>query len=152
MIDRRHVRHSPPIPSSLRTAPIPIDLSRSYREDPDAFATPLRLLSTVALSPLAATLMDLPASVANKRLTFRLSPLDATLTKNQGVGALRSDLPPHALSDPASHLPYTLPSSVSRNPFVCHSYENCGGVHQQFPFRNSPLVTRHSQFHPLGVS
>src|SRR5260370_3012134 len=26
---------------------------------------------------------------------------------------------------PASHLPYALPSSVSRNPFVCHSYENC---------------------------
>src|SRR5882762_1638547 len=35
-----------------------------------------------------------------------------------------------------SHLPYLLPSSVSRNPFVCHSYENCRGVYQQFPFRN----------------
>jgi len=35
-----------------------------------------------------------------------------------------------------SHLPYPLPSSVSRNPFVCHSYENCRGVYQQFPFRN----------------
>src|SRR6266852_7536541 len=30
--------------------------------------------------------MDLPASVANKRLTVWLSPLDATLTKNRGVG------------------------------------------------------------------
>src|SRR6267143_3814431 len=30
--------------------------------------------------------MDLPASVANKRLTVGLSPLDATLTKNTGVG------------------------------------------------------------------
>jgi len=38
------------------------------------------------LSPLAATLVDLPASVANKRLTARLNPLDATLTKNTGVG------------------------------------------------------------------
>src|SRR5712692_5405944 len=37
------------------------------------------------ISPLAATLMDLPASVANKRLTAQLSPLDATLTKNRGV-------------------------------------------------------------------
>jgi len=37
------------------------------------------------VSSLAATLMDLPASVANKRLTTRLSPLDATLTKNRGV-------------------------------------------------------------------
>jgi hypothetical protein len=37
-----------------------------------------------------------------------------------------------------SHLPYTLPSSVSRKSFLCHSYENCRGVYQQFPFRNSP--------------
>ena len=41
--------------------------------------------------------MDLPASVANKRLTFQLNPLDATLTKNQGWGypprlARRSDV------------------------------------------------------------
>src|SRR5713101_9883060 len=43
-------------------------------------------LPTVALSPLAATLMDLPASVANKRLTPQLNPLDATLTKNMGEG------------------------------------------------------------------
>jgi hypothetical protein len=35
-----------------------------------------------------------------------------------------------------SHLPYLLPSSVSRNPFPCHSYENCRGVYQQFPFWN----------------
>ena len=41
------------------------------------------------VSPLAATLMDLPASVANKRLTVGLSSLDATLTKNRGVGPLR---------------------------------------------------------------
>src|SRR5713226_6761433 len=38
------------------------------------------------VSPLAATLIDLPASVANKRLTVRLSSLDATLTNNRGVG------------------------------------------------------------------
>src|SRR5260370_18959903 len=37
-----------------------------------------------SLSPLAATLMNLHASVADKRLTPRLSPLDATLTKNRG--------------------------------------------------------------------
>ena len=58
-----------------------------------------------------------------------------------------------------SHLPYVLPSSVAPNPFVCHSYENCRGVYQQFPFRNarhSPLITRHfSQllsFHTLAHS
>src|SRR5258708_40182102 len=36
------------------------------------------------VSPLKTTLMDLLASVANKRLTIRLSSLDATLTKNIG--------------------------------------------------------------------
>src|SRR6266851_4345861 len=40
------------------------------------------------LTPLAATLMEFPASVANKRLTAGLSPLAATLTKNTGVGGL----------------------------------------------------------------
>ena len=43
-------------------------------------------LPTLALSPLPATLMALPASVADKRLTAGLSPLDATLTKNTGGG------------------------------------------------------------------
>jgi len=38
-----------------------------------------------------------------------------------------------------SHLPYTLPSSVSSNPFICHSYENTGGVGVFFPFWNSSL-------------
>src|SRR5258708_4082500 len=39
------------------------------------------------VSPLAATLMAQPASVANKRLTVGLNPLDATLTKNTGGGS-----------------------------------------------------------------
>ncbi len=43
----------------------------------------------------------------------------------------------------AFRLPYTLPSSVSRNPFVCHSYENCRGVYQQFPFWNVLSDWRH---------
>jgi hypothetical protein len=38
------------------------------------------------LSPLDATFMNLPANVANKRLTPPLNPLDATLTKNGGWG------------------------------------------------------------------
>src|SRR5882672_1449480 len=38
------------------------------------------------ISPLAATLMGLPASVANKRLTRSLSSLDSALTKNRGWG------------------------------------------------------------------
>jgi len=41
-----------------------------------------------SLSPLAATLMTSPISVAFKELTGSLSPLDSTLTKNRGVGVL----------------------------------------------------------------
>ena len=36
------------------------------------------------ISPVAATLMDLLAGIANKRLTPWVNPLDATLTKNTG--------------------------------------------------------------------
>ena len=67
-----------------------------------------------------------PVNVASKRLTAWLSPLDATLTKNRGWGRSGAILPP-------SHLPYALPSSVSRKPIVCHSYENTRYVYQQFP-------------------
>src|SRR5229473_5846807 len=49
-------------------------------------ANPVGVTATLALSPLAATLMDLLASVANKGLTTWLSPLDATFTKNRGWG------------------------------------------------------------------
>jgi hypothetical protein len=43
-----------------------------------------------SVTSLDATLMELPVSVANKRLTEELTPLDATLTKNTGGGALPS--------------------------------------------------------------
>src|SRR5882762_8214701 len=48
---------------------------------------PHYFLAPSSLSPLDATLIVLPASVANKRLTVELNLLDATLTKNRGVGA-----------------------------------------------------------------
>src|SRR6266566_5438652 len=38
----------------------------------------------------------------------------------------------------------TLSFSVSCNLFVCHSYENCRGVYQQFPIWNSLLSNLHS--------
>src|SRR5690242_4577966 len=46
---------------------------------------------------------------------------------------------------PIFHLPYVLPSSVSRKSFACHSYENCRGVYQQFPIWN-PSSSRISSF------
>ena|SRR6266446_2518093 len=61
---------------------------------PKAF--PCHASENSPVSPLAATLMDLPASVANKRLTVGLSPLDATLTKNRGGTSFKpkGSLPP----------------------------------------------------------
>src|SRR6266446_558067 len=58
---------------------------------PSRSSHPTQLLSRqqpAPVSPLAATLMNLPTSVANKRLTQKLSPLDSALTKNRGWGAL----------------------------------------------------------------
>ena len=58
---------------------------------PSKSSAPTQLLSRrhfVRVSPLAATLMDLIASVANKRLTAELTPLDATLTRNMGGGVV----------------------------------------------------------------
>jgi len=62
------------------------------------------------LSPLAATLMDHPASVANKRLTENLTPLDATLTKNRGEGCTLSFTPFHQIpAAPVFSFTYKLP-------------------------------------------
>jgi hypothetical protein len=69
-------------------------------------------LLTIELSPLDATLMDISASVANKRLTARLSPSNATLTKKQGGGYSRrsccspKSLPHNSFADPHRLNPY----------------------------------------------
>ncbi len=129
---------------------------------------PTHLLSRqhfIPVSPLAATLMDSPASVANKRLTARLNPLPATLTKNRGVGG------PPCASDKDAH-----PASAngggaegffsgltllhSRAPRVFHNScttkrfrtlsQNCRGVAQQFPFWE--LLAEHNAERPLFSS
>jgi len=41
-----------------------------------------------------------------------------------------------------SHLPYSLPSSVSRNSFVWHSYENCRGCVPTIPNVENSQCTR----------
>jgi len=60
---------------------------------------PVGATATLALSPLDATLMHLPASVANKGLTAWLNPLDATLTKNRGGTSVPLDVPIFRRSD-----------------------------------------------------
>jgi len=74
---------------TLLSCPLPMRARQVVLLTPPKSSHPRPLLSRqhfLPVSPLAATLMDLPASVANKRLTAELSPLAATLTKNRGVG------------------------------------------------------------------
>src|SRR5882724_13360217 len=80
------------------------------------------LLETIHL-PLSSSALSLCVSAADP--AFHSSPFFTSLH--------------HYLL--TSSFPYTLPSSVSRKSFVCHSYENtrgCGGI---LPI--SELVTRH---------
>src|SRR6266404_9105803 len=61
---------------------------------PPKSSHPTQLLSRqqeAPITPLAATLMRYPVSVANKELTGSLSPLDSALTKNRGWGPLPCD-------------------------------------------------------------
>src|SRR5258708_13129699 len=69
------------------------------------------------ISPLDATLMNLPASVANKRLTAWLSPLDATLTKNRGSLLTVQKL---ALLSSPSTVPRLLSSTLHYSPASPH--------------------------------
>jgi hypothetical protein len=41
-------------------------------------------VSSIFLSPLAATFTNLPVGIAKKGLMAKLNPVDATLTKNTG--------------------------------------------------------------------
>jgi len=77
------------------------------------------LLASSSLSPVAATLMDLRASVANKRLAAGLSPLDATLTKNGGLppsSQIFFSLLPHP--DVRTFRPADAPACLRIIPFI----------------------------------
>jgi hypothetical protein len=90
-----------------------------------------------AISPLPATLTDHPASVANKRLTENLTPLDATLTKYRGLGVFLTfqrsnvltcnDLRPNSLRCTFLATPHPL------TPYPTISYKNIGGHLPYFP-------------------
>src|SRR6266850_8253115 len=107
---------------------------------PSKSSAPTQLLFRqhfVRVSPLAATLMDLPASVANKRLTVELTPLDATLTKNRGEGAPRGT--PSSASVKIAVLSFHALTNCplftrGEQPLCFHALTNC-------PFRKSFLLT-----------
>ena len=86
-------------PSKFRTffqvaytlSPLPATLTKTtgvYTDNSRSGTHGMRLsIANIALTPLTATLMSLSASVANKRLKARPTPLGATLTKNRGEGS-----------------------------------------------------------------
>ncbi len=71
------------------TSSLPLPRPCPSRRSPTPFpaSLPHYHIPSSPLSPLAATLIDPPASVANKRLTAWLNPLVATLTKKRGEGS-----------------------------------------------------------------
>src|ERR1700730_7738689 len=100
---------------------------------------PTQLLSrqhSIPVSPLAATLMNLLASIAYKRLTAELSPLDSALTKNRGVGcALNSSFSPSTFnlqlstSSPSRDLSsQPLTNCPPHNLFLLTSLQMSGGI------------------------
>src|SRR6266403_4111706 len=132
---------------------------------PSESSAPTQLLSRqhfVRVSPSAATLMDLPASVANKRLTADLNPLAATLTKNRGVGvppcASDKDAHPESANGGGAEgffsgltllyccAPRPFHNSCTTKRFRTLS-QNCRGVAQQFPFWE--LFAGHNAERPL---
>ncbi len=88
------------------------------------------------ISPLAATLMDLPASCCGQKTYGLAKPLNDTY-KKPGEGAVGNVFPHRGAFNTASHLPYALPSSASRKSFACRSYENTRGVGVVFPLARS---------------
>jgi len=91
------------------------------------------------------TLTTISCPLSRKSFPFRpfadphpLTPLQSYRFKNSGGR-------PHPglwIDSTSSHLPYTLPSSVSRKSFTCRSYENTGGVGIFFPFWDTPTCRR----------
>src|SRR5260370_95615 len=113
-----HLERDSRAEASLIAASLPI---------PVRFTQLLSRRQPASLSPLAATLMDLLASVANKRLTAELNPLDATLTENRGVGVFFPfwNLSP-AWRQPFFSITYAL---HILQPFCFHIHACNGGVY-----------------------
>src|SRR6267154_2965158 len=132
VIYRRHLRHSTLMPSSLRLC---AQLSSSqYSNLPPC--KPSRLFSS-PLYIIISSLLYLRISLSSRPDAVAVS---AHYYKKHGWGGRAGAIfHVYALFDPTSHLPYTLPSSVSRNPFVCQSCENC-----RVYTNNSHSETHHS--------
>jgi len=129
VIYRGHLRHSTLIPSSLPTAPTPI-------EDLDPGGIPPAALATIALSFLSTTLMELPVSVASKRLTVLPKPFKCNTCKKRG--AVASDCPPslHSTLPPIFRTLFQVPypasplfATLAKTAGVCTNNSHSGTRH-----------------------
>ena len=119
VIYRRHLQHSTPIPSSLRTLRSALHLSR-----PD----PAQVTADYCFKSFRRNTYGSPRKCCKQKTYGQAKPFRCNTYKKRGGTSFKPDT--FSLSwprspVPASHLPYALPSSVSRNLFVCHSCENC---------------------------
>ena len=71
-------------------------------------------------------------------------------TSQPSFSLLPCSVPPWLCGRSVFRLPYTLPSSVCCNPFICHSYENTRGVGVFFPFWNSANAIK-AWTHPCAI-
>jgi hypothetical protein len=150
---------SPPAVASAREPATRLMLARKVVSQ--TFPESLHLITLPSrqhrapISPLSATLTNLLASVANKRLTENLTRLDATLTKNWGLGSAAAvklaNLPTRKPEDhlrPNSFAHTFLATPHPLNPLLSHSYKNHGGGGSSF-FHFSPITEHGSRFHRL---
>src|SRR6266852_7005198 len=147
----QHPRH--PLASSPGLAPACLEETRESSHSPSPSLLPTNHCPLTCPGPVGVTAHSCfkssrcntyaPPRKCCKQKTYTLAkPFRCNTYKKQGVPPssqmLFSVLAPPPVPIPTSHSPYTLPSSVSRISFICHSYENTGGVGVFFPFWNSP--------------
>ena len=107
------------------------------------------------LSPLPATLMKSPTSVANKRLTRLLSPLAATLTKNRGeVGVMVNQIPvgfnvPTCRRSDVSTFQRSVESPTDRDSRSPTPGFWLSTSHQPAPTLSGSRITSHCLFNPM---
>jgi len=111
----------------------------------------LRFLMSSSLSPLSATLMHLPANVANKRLTAKAKPFKCNTYKNTGGGCSpcstckRWNVPtsrqPYPLSFHA--IPHSQAQRPSLNPFLVNRFRTLLAATERVPSPFVKLSSRH---------
>jgi len=129
-------RNSPP--SAAAPSPSP---SRRFDVQPLRHAD---IPSAIPITPLNTTHMDLPVSMANKRLTENLIPLNTTLAKNKGAGAALqlSTFPRSNVHRCNSFSVTSLAAPHLATSIESHPYKNQGaGAALYFP--NAPTCRSH---------